>query len=312
MLTFDERPDLAPRQRRVGPGLAPRPPRWPSSPRPPTATSTSGWPTSSASSPQQHGIDVYKVIEASNSQPYSHIHLPGIAVGGHCIPVYPRLYLYTDPDATIVRTAREANMTMPEYAIGLAEGALGDLAGKKVVVLGASYRGRVEGDRLLRRLPDRRGAGGHGAPTVDVHDPMFTDDELARYGFDAYHLGDPVDVAIVQADHPEYRDAHPGRPARRPGAGRRPARHLGRAWTGVQRLVIGDGPHDAGPVFGEGPPPSTVHNIGDTRIVHKEVKSLQDAGFDVALIACHDGDTSVAGVPVLGIGEATSVGAATA
>ena len=50
---------------------------------------------------------------------------------------------------------------------------------------------------------------------------------------------------------------------------------------------------------------STVHNIGDTRIVHKELKSLQEAGFDVALIACHDGDTSVAGVPVLGIGEAT-------
>ncbi|MDU6386956.1 MAG: nucleotide sugar dehydrogenase, partial [Eggerthella sp.] len=48
---------------------------------------------------QDHGIDVYKVIAASNSQPYSHIHQPGIAVGGHCIPVYPRLYLSTDPHA---------------------------------------------------------------------------------------------------------------------------------------------------------------------------------------------------------------------
>ena len=25
----------------------------------------------------------------------------------------------------------------------------------------------------------------------------------AKYGFDAYHLGEPVDVAILQADHPE-------------------------------------------------------------------------------------------------------------
>ncbi|MCL2464447.1 MAG: nucleotide sugar dehydrogenase, partial [Micrococcales bacterium] len=58
---------------------------------------------------EQHGIDVHAVIAASNSQPYSHIHLPGIAVGGHCIPVYPRLYLFNDPDATIVRAAREAN-----------------------------------------------------------------------------------------------------------------------------------------------------------------------------------------------------------
>jgi nucleotide sugar dehydrogenase len=32
-------------------------------------------------------IDIAKVIAASNSQPYSHIHQPGIAVGGHCIPI---------------------------------------------------------------------------------------------------------------------------------------------------------------------------------------------------------------------------------
>jgi nucleotide sugar dehydrogenase len=34
-------------------------------------------------------IDINEVIEASNSQPFSHIHRPGVAVGGHCIPVYP-------------------------------------------------------------------------------------------------------------------------------------------------------------------------------------------------------------------------------
>ena len=64
-----------------------------------------------------NGIDVYEVIEAGNSQPYSHIHQPGIAVGGHCIPVYPRLYLWNDPAATVVRAAREAN-AMPAYAVG--------------------------------------------------------------------------------------------------------------------------------------------------------------------------------------------------
>lgn len=187
-----------------------------------------------------HGIDVYKVIEASNSQPYSHIHLPGIAVGGHCIPVYPRLYLYTDPDATIVRTAREANMTMPEYAIGLVEGALGDLAGKRVVVLGASYRGRVKETAFSGVFPTVDGLKARGA-TVLVHDPMFTDDELAAYGFDAYHVGEPVDAAIVQADHPEYTAL---RPADLPGVqvlvdGRRATQP--EAWVGVVRYVIGEG-----------------------------------------------------------------------
>ncbi len=187
-----------------------------------------------------HGIDVHKVIDASNSQPYSHIHRPGIAVGGHCIPVYPRLYLYTDPDATIVRTAREANMTMPEYAIGLAEGALGSLEGKTVVVLGASYRGKVKETAFSGVFPTVEGLHARGARVL-VHDPMFTDDELARYGFEAYHVGEPADVAIVQADHPEYKELTPES---------LPGLHVvvdGRGmldearWQGVRFFRIGDG-----------------------------------------------------------------------
>ena len=90
------------------------------------------------------GIDIYAVIDASNSQPYSHIHRPGIAVGGHCIPVYPRLYLWNDPDATIVSAARAANAGMPAHAVTMLEGAIGDLSGLRVAVLGAAYRGGVK------------------------------------------------------------------------------------------------------------------------------------------------------------------------
>ena len=105
------------RQRRLGPRLAPRRPRWPSSPRRPTATSTSAWPTSSRSSPRRPASTSTRSSRRRNSQPYSHIHRPGIAVGGHCIPVYPRLYLSGDPDATVVRAAREANAAMPAHAV---------------------------------------------------------------------------------------------------------------------------------------------------------------------------------------------------
>ncbi|MDO5285232.1 MAG: glycosyltransferase [Actinomycetia bacterium] len=49
---------------------------------------------------------------------------------------------------------------------------------------------------------------------------------------------------------------------------------------------------------------STVHAVGDTRVLHKECKSLLAAGYDVALIASHQGDEVVEGVPVLGIGTA--------
>ncbi len=154
------------------------------------------------------GIDVFQVIEASNSQPYSHIHKPGIAVGGHCIPVYPRLYLHTDPDATVVRAARAANAAMPAYTVALLEGAHGDLTGEKVVVLGASYRGGVKETAFSGVFDAVTALKGRGA-TVVVHDPMYTDEELARLGFEAHHLGDEVDAAVIQADHAEYRDLTP-------------------------------------------------------------------------------------------------------
>ena len=186
------------------------------------------------------GIDVHTVIEACNSQPYSHIHQPGIAVGGHCIPVYPRLYLSTDADATVVSTARAANAAMPEYAVSRAEQLLGSLSGLRVVVLGASYRGKVKETAFSGVFATVDALRSRGARVL-VHDPMYTDDELTGYGWDPYSLGEPVDVAIVQADHPEYAtlstDDLPG--LRLLLDGRRvtdPAR-----FTGVPRLTIGGG-----------------------------------------------------------------------
>lgn len=150
------------------------------------------------------GIDALKVIEASNSQPYSHIHRPGIAVGGHCIPIYPRFYLWNDPEATVVAAARAANAAMPEYAVGLLEGAHGTLAGERVVVLGASYRGGVKETAFSGVFPTVAALAARGAEVL-VHDPMYTDAELEKLGFTAYHLGEPVAAAVVQADHAAYR-----------------------------------------------------------------------------------------------------------
>lgn len=186
------------------------------------------------------GIDVYKVIEACNSQPYSHIHQPGIAVGGHCIPVYPRLYLWNDPDATIVRAARETNASMPEYAVMRLQETYGDLQGARVAVLGASYRGGVKETTYSGVFPVVVALRQRGAHVV-VHDPMFIDDELANLGLEPHHLGDPVDAAILQADHAAYRELGP---ADLPGAacvvdGRRALDP--RLWEGATTPQIGRG-----------------------------------------------------------------------
>ena len=184
------------------------------------------------------GIDIYSVIDASNSQPYSHIHRPGIAVGGHCIPIYPRLYLHTDPDATVVSAARAANKEMPAYTIGLLEGAHGPLEGQRVVVLGAAYRGGVK-ETAFSGVFDTVSALTALGAVVSVHDPMFDDEELAGLGFVAYHVGEPVDAAVLQADHAEYKALRPADlPGVRTFVDGRGVTSAG-DWTGVTHRTIG-------------------------------------------------------------------------
>ena len=188
----------------------------------------------------KQGIDVHAVIEASNSQPYSHIHRPGIAVGGHCIPVYPRLYLSVDPDATIVRDARRVNAEMPERMVARAEEILGSLTGLRAVVLGAAYRGGVKETAFSGVFATVEALRSRGAEAL-VHDPLYTDEELAKLGFAAYHVGEPADVAVVQTDHADYRTLAP---ADLPGVRLLvDGRHVsdGTLWAGTPRIVLGAG-----------------------------------------------------------------------
>jgi nucleotide sugar dehydrogenase len=149
------------------------------------------------------GIDSRLIIEAANSQPYSHIHSPGIAVGGHCIPVYPRLYLSTDPDADIVSVARSRNEAMPTYAVEMLRARMGSLEGTTVAVLGAAYRGGVKETAFSGVFPLVSELERHGAK-ASVHDPLYSPEELEGMGFEPFELGDPCDAAVIQADHPEY------------------------------------------------------------------------------------------------------------
>ena len=189
---------------------------------------------------QDNGIDVYKVIEASNSQPYSHIHQPGIAVGGHCIPVYPRLYLSTDPAAETVRTARTLNASVPAKLVERAAGLLGDLSGMKAVVLGASYRAGVKETAFSGVFPVVEALRERGAQ-VAVHDTFYSPEELQGFGWDPYTIGDAADLVIVQTNHPEYKDLSskdvPGVKLIIDGRNITTAAN----WTGTPRLVLGDG-----------------------------------------------------------------------
>jgi UDP-N-acetyl-D-glucosamine dehydrogenase len=158
----------------------------------------------------RHGIDVTEVIGAANSQPYSHIHQPGVGVGGHCIPVYPHFLFNDDPELRIPPLARQINEEMGAWTVDEIEERVGSLDGQPVVVLGIAYRGDVREDAFSSafRLRDELLAAG---ARVFAHDPYFDDDHLRQLGFEPYAIGsgEPVKVAILQAAHERYGELRP-------------------------------------------------------------------------------------------------------
>jgi nucleotide sugar dehydrogenase len=155
------------------------------------------------------GVDVTEVIAAANSQPYSHIHQPGIGVGGHCIPVYPHFLLDRAPELSLVARAREVNDAQVDVAIDAAREALassGGLGGAGVLVLGLTYRHGVKELAYSRALPliERLRAGG---ARVIAYDPLLTDDEIQVAGAEPWQWGasaSGVQAIVTQTADPQW------------------------------------------------------------------------------------------------------------
>lgn len=158
---------------------------------------------------EQTGIDVYKVIEACNSQPFSHIHQPGIAVGGHCIPVYPHMYLLGDPQASVVSAAREANKSMPRQMIERAESEIGPLKGLNVLILGLAYRGGVKEHAFSGAWSLDLELRARGANSF-VYDPMYSESEMRNLSLNPLSDFGSADVVFLQTNHLEFLDLSPG------------------------------------------------------------------------------------------------------
>jgi nucleotide sugar dehydrogenase len=148
------------------------------------------------------GIEIDEVIRAANSEPLSNLHQPGAGVGGHCIPVYPYFLLSRDDDLPITALARAGNDSMPGWVVGRVADRLGDLTGRRVLVLGLAYRAGVRessGSVALALFEELRAR--HAVPLC--LDPLFTDEEIAAHGAIPATAADlpTVDAVILQAGH---------------------------------------------------------------------------------------------------------------
>jgi nucleotide sugar dehydrogenase len=142
------------------------------------------------------GVDIHEVIAAANSQPYSHIHQPGLGVGGHCIPVYPHFLLSRAPELELVELARRTNDAQIGVAIRSIQLELGGLEDVPILVLGLTYRHGVKELAYSRALPLIERLTHQGA-VVSGFDPLLTADEIARSGARPYAWGTPAPFRAI-------------------------------------------------------------------------------------------------------------------
>lgn len=79
-------------------------------------------------------ISVWELIRLANRHPRVNILQPGPGVGGHCIAVDPWFIVSETPDeARLIRTAREVNISKPEWVINKIKVAIDAHRGKKAI-----------------------------------------------------------------------------------------------------------------------------------------------------------------------------------
>jgi UDP-N-acetyl-D-mannosaminuronic acid dehydrogenase len=156
------------------------------------------------------GVDVLEVIRAANSQPYSHVHQPGLGVGGHCIPVYPHFLLSNAPDLELVSTARRVNDAQVGAAIRTIQSVVGSLDGVPILVLGLTYREGVKELAYSRALPLIERLAFLGAD-VSAWDPLLSETELARCAR-PWRWGEPgsFPVVVTQTGDRRWSELDPG------------------------------------------------------------------------------------------------------
>ncbi len=159
-------------------------------------------------------IDIVEIIEAANSEPFSHIHNPGIGVGGHCIPVYPRFLISQGEEQgylpNLLSIARNINDEMVDYSIKTLSKYSKNWE-DEILIMGISYRGGVKEVRLspaLRLVPQLLSENAK----LKVTDPLYSEEEIDKIFGDGTGVRWDKSVIknyktlIIVTDHSEFKN----------------------------------------------------------------------------------------------------------
>jgi UDP-N-acetyl-D-glucosamine dehydrogenase len=157
-------------------------------------------------------VDLFEAIDAIRMRPtHSNIRQPGFGVGGYCLTKDPlfaeygarALLGFDGLDFPYSERAVEINKVMPLVTLDRLDELLGGLRGKRLLLLGASYR---QGVADTRESPSRlfaERAVERGAQVV-VHDPLVRDWDGAGELVGDLPAPDGFDALVFAVAHDEY------------------------------------------------------------------------------------------------------------
>jgi nucleotide sugar dehydrogenase len=157
------------------------------------------------------GVNLFEVIDAIRMRPtHSNMRQPGFGVGGYCLtkdplfaPIAARDLHGLSLDFPFSRQAVEVNAAMPFVTLEKVDELLGGLDGRRLLVLGASYRGGVADTRYSPSAAFAGAALARGAEVV-CHDPLATDWELPAPPVNVLPEPDGFDAIVFAVIHDEY------------------------------------------------------------------------------------------------------------
>lgn len=146
-------------------------------------------------------IEVNDVIRAASTKPYGFMPFyPSLGAGGHCIPVDP-IYLSDrakelEVPMKLIDAAKKINNEIPKYFVQRAIEKIGNLVGKRIMVLGLAYKPNVSDTRETPTEPLIKGLREQGA-IVAWHDDLVGE----WNGEKSVDLGTNYDLAILATPH---------------------------------------------------------------------------------------------------------------
>jgi nucleotide sugar dehydrogenase len=161
------------------------------------------------------GIDLFEVIEAIRMRPtHSNLRQPGFGVGGYCLtkdPLFPivsahQLFGRPDLEFPFARLTTATNAQMPLHTVDRTEHLLGTLEGKRLLLLGVSYRQDVADTRYSPAETFVNEARRRGASVTAVDPLVGWWPELEQPVDPELPPAVSVDAAIFAVPHREYRE----------------------------------------------------------------------------------------------------------